>query len=200
MTAKLDVMATALKAWWTGITVKGAALQAVMEDEKRPFVSPQTKAIAILKLSTITPRGHDEVHWEESEDDPLTLDATVRGQRRLLVTCRVDSFSQVIAETALYYAERARTRLMMPKTRAALRAAGMALVETTPVVHLPFEVNERVFSRAAFDVAFSIVATETTEPVDAQDTIGTVEIRSNNLVGPDGSPISPQVETTVSEP
>jgi hypothetical protein len=197
MTIALKPAKVALRDWWSTVIINGAHMQAVFVDEKRPFVSPTTKAIAVMTVMAIAADGHDEIRWTTSGDE---LIPEVNGLRKITISCRVDSYSQNDDETAFYYAERGRSRLRLPRVQAALAAAGLALVQTTNTTPLPMQEQERAFSRAAFDATFAIVAIEREDLDQGQDTIGSVEMSSNQLLTNDGLPSETQINTVVTEP
>jgi len=198
----------AIMAWWTTIEIGGTPIQAVMVDSKQGgiFVKPEVRAIVKIDISAIRKIGQDETRFEMGID-PDELIPTINGNRVLTVSCRVDSFTQDDGNTAEHICEIARTRLMFPVILAALKSAGLALVDTFATVSLPFKVDDRVRSRAAFDVQFGIKAEET-DATNVQDTIGSVELQSDvddmlpltGLTNIDGTPASTQIDLTVTEP
>jgi hypothetical protein len=198
----------AILVWWQSISIGGAPIQARMVDAKSggDFIKPATRAIALIDVTSIRKIGQDETRFAPSGDN---LIPTINGNRVITFTCRVDSFTQDDGNTAEHICEIARTRLLFPVRSAALKAAGLALVDTFPTVSLPFKPRpeDRLLSRAAMDVQFAIAAEET-DSDNLQDTIGSVEIQSDiddtlpltGLTNIDGTPTSPQVNMTVSEP
>lgn len=176
----LSTIQAALIAWWTGF-----GMQCQMRDNPREFVRPiaatevagtVTGACAYLKVIAARARGVDEIRYTENGSDPLLVDPEVTGNRELTISCMVESYKDSPDRHAVYLCERARTRLRMPTVELAFQVAGIGVIEATPTVDLAYTADDRIYSRASFDLRVNVNASETD---DAADTIGTVVVTSD---------------------
>lgn len=153
--ATLDAALVAIAKTITGLD------QVVWENQKRPFVSPSTRAIALLSFGETLGIGRDEViqafdPTELSEEDILDGEGeftfTVAGVRRLPWRIKVESYEQGTIKTAWKYLEDARTALSWPSVLDALDAANVATVEVLGVLDLQVPKDERMVSMASLDI------------------------------------------------
>lgn len=177
----------ALLAWPTTM-----GLQSYLRDQAEPAIrmnnngdaSKITHAIASVKFLSTVSLGIDELRTAENALDDTLLDPTVTGHRVMTVSCQVKSIKANAPSHAFALAERLRTRLRMPSTISAFKAAGMSLVDATSVIDLSYEdENGRQIGLCGFDVRLNVAAAETDSTVG---TIGTVEL-SSNWRGEDGT-------------
>jgi hypothetical protein len=181
-----ELIDEALLAWPTAM-----GLQSYVRDQAEPAIrmsngGDNTKiaqAIASVKFISTSALGIDELRTAENDLDEDMLDPTVTGHRVMTVSCQVKSIRARAPSHAFALAERLRTRLRMPTTKAAFKAAGIALADATSITDLSYEdENGRVIGLAGFDVRLNVAAAETDSTLG---TIGTVEL-SSNWRGEDG--------------
>ncbi|KKN75985.1 hypothetical protein LCGC14_0375420 [marine sediment metagenome] len=183
---------TALKSWWEEV-----GIQTVVENEEQPFVDDVAGAICRLNFPAIRRTGHDEERLEgPNAEDPLLCDVTVNGLRVVNVSCTVDSYSHKANESAKFYAEKGRTAMRLRGVRNLLCGAGLAIIETLPILDAPFDQDDHIVSRAVLDVRFGIAVCVPDEPID---TIGSLALKSN-FTHADGSPTSVQIDETITLP
>lgn len=183
----------ALLGWWETI-----GIQTVVENEEQPYVDDVQGAICRINIPVIRRTGHDEVRFEEQDpvQDPPLCDVTINGLRVLNVSCMIDSYSQSANEHARFYAEQGRTNLRIRGVRNLLLGAGLALIETLPILNAPFDQEDHIVSRAVLDLTFGIAVCVPDEPID---TIGSLALESN-LLHADGSPAAVQIDETITIP
>ncbi len=89
--------------------------------------------------------------------------------------------------------------MRLPRVTDALSAAGVALVSTGACVDITNKLDDRVYSRASFDMVIAALAIDQEAISDGTvtGTIGSVEFASDNITDDGGQPLNPQVETTV---
>lgn len=129
---------------------------------------------AVLSIVAEAPVGVDEVRYSDGDAGGGKLSATVNGLRTFTLSCRVHTLSQQPTASARYYAGLWRLALRKPSVRAALRAAGMAVVEVLALQTLPTQTaEEQLVSGALIDVRLS--AAESASDT-AEDWIERVEL------------------------
>lgn len=160
MTTLADVRA-GLAALVASLTALPAAM-IVWEDQQRPFMDPSVRAIATLSFGPITPQGRDEVIsvWDANNPGAEYRD-TVKGIRTLPWRIKVESLEQTNDKTAQNYLERARTRLRLPDSIAALNAVSCSRQSTGQVIPVQEGVDKRIASIAVLDVLLNCALTET---------------------------------------
>ena len=199
----LAALETALKKWWKPILPLGTgatncALYA--GDGKQPMVNPTLKAQAFYSFTSLRRLGTEETSHTVSGVTGKLI-PSVNGVRTLGLTIRVDSYDQRAGYTAHTIAERARTRIALPKTLETLALAGYAVIDTGPILALPFSVDDRVMSRAAFEFKLGVLSIESDTDVDNErDQIDSTEIDSDTLDDTGGTPLDEQINLTVTRP
>lgn len=197
MSVNFQNLEDSLVYWWKDLLPKGASGAMLLPaDGKIPFVSPTLKAHAFYSLTSVVREHHENISYDV---DGVTgkLVPTISGMRHVVCSVRVDSYDQAAQKLAITLAERARTRLMLPRVVAFFREKGYSIQETRPVLSLPFPADDRIYSRAVFEVLFGYVSSETEASENASDRIDTIEIASNKLKGPDGNDAPQQISLTV---
>lgn len=152
-----------LLAWVAAITGINAAL-VVWVDQPRPFApSP----IALVEITSSQSIGTDQTVYDQ--DTTPTLDAdnvpgdlipAVTGMRQLVVQIAVEGDSLADGDVAHAYLERARRRMRWATHRASLRAANLALVNSTGVTTANYTSEDRRVSRAVLDVMLACAVDE----------------------------------------
>ena len=182
----------ALLEWW-----ETTGIQTAVVNEEQPFVDDVQGAIVRINYPAIRRTGHDEERIEgPNDDDPLLNDMTINGLRVINVSCVVDSYSEAPNEAARFFAEKGRTALRIRGVVNLLRKAGLALIETLPTLDAPFDQDDRIVSRAVFDLSFGIAVCIPDEP---QDTIGSLALKST-FTHADGSAAAVQIDETITLP
>jgi hypothetical protein len=105
----------------------------------------------VLNVAQSSAPWRDDVYVVNDEGDYVTY---LVGARDINVNVQVFSRSHLPTENARNFLEKARTALRKPKFESQLKGAGLALLETHPIVELDFSFDQRRESRAAFDVVF----------------------------------------------
>lgn len=144
----------ALKALIANLT----GLDAYFDDEPRDaLVNPDNGAIALLTLGTPVSIGWDERAQVLVQDpDPGgDIKDEWRGNRKVTLTIKIESYDQTPGRTALWYLEQVRNRLPFQSTRAALEAVRLALVSSGNSVNLPTARDDRQVSIAAMDLVLA---------------------------------------------
>jgi hypothetical protein len=102
------------------------------------------------------------------------IEQTVIGHGEITVSCQIFAFPTTGHLTARQALERAKLRLYLPTTRAALRVAGLALVQAGDTQDLTALLETSWQSRAAMDVRFNVVdsMTEKTGYIDTANVTG----------------------------
>lgn len=174
---------------------ESTGLQSAFQEEPRPFIDSSKGAIALLNILAIRSLGEDENRQSHDEDNDEILQVH-SGNRTMVVSVQVESYSQEPNESARAYLERARIRLKFDSIKLLFCDAGIAVIKAMPLVPLDYEVDERVRSRAGFDVEFAVAAIDTDDPIGY---IETVEVESS-ITREDGSPTSVQIDETITLP
>lgn len=174
----------ALVATLTGIEA------ACVRMENTPAVRHNGREALLSWVSTEAPGG-DDTRWAYTADaDPLQeMRVTVEGPRAATLQVSVETHNQAAGQTARVLAERTRTRLQWPSSRASLAAVGLALVRVADVRQLDYEVDSRTVSRALFEVRFN--GADAAEDEAARTSyIATVGVTAA-VTGPDGELVVP---------
>jgi hypothetical protein len=111
----------------------------------------------VLSFGPSTASDRDGV-YRINDGDNTTV--AIVGAREFTISVQVFSRSHAPHESARYFLERARTLLRAEKQKDILKAAGLVLFETHPIVDLDFIFQQRHESRAAFDVVLSALEVE----------------------------------------
>jgi len=172
-------------------------LQTIVEDEDRPFMDPSKGAMVIFSTPRFQQIGVDEIRYQNDPTDPLKLVPAVVGNRRMRISVKVESMSQEPNGSAMFYAERIRTRLKFPSVVDIMRDAGVALIESLPTVSAPYLIDDRMRARAVLDLSFAVASCDLDEPIE---TIGSLEIASDTLDDISGTPVSIQINKTLTLP
>jgi hypothetical protein len=144
-------IADALKAWF----LAGTGLDlVVLENEERPFVEPAWGYLVIDDAQSV---GTDSTYLVDrpGAEPGAPLVPMVSGLRIFTVHVYVESFSQRPEDFAVKHLERLRGALRFPRLMKMIREVGLALVDVSPTVVSDYAVDERVISRASFDVRFN---------------------------------------------
>ncbi len=192
----LTLLDTVLKTWWHDILPLGETITQTamrMRDGRQSQVSSVLKAAGYYSLGPIKVLGTEENTYT---DDPLNgkIVPVVTGIRTLSVSIFVDSYSQEPSKHALFLAERGRTRLALPKNLDFLAANGYSVIDRGSTISLPYVEDERMFSRAMFELRLGVLHVETeTLSTESKDWIDTVEITSDTLDDETETPVVPQL-------
>jgi hypothetical protein len=168
----LDAFVVAVKTWWKPILPirNTAAIDA--KNDRQGIVSPTLKAQANYNFTSIQTNGQHELSYETSlvTGDLIPV---VDEIKHLNVTFRVESYSQDPTKTAQFYCTRAQTRLKLPGILATFSGAGYAVNLVRPIIDLPFVVDQRSYSAAAFEIQFGVISSERVTEVSEE--VGTIE-------------------------
>jgi hypothetical protein len=181
----------AIKSWAALVT----GLPVVWENEARPTIIRTPGYVILGTPSDITPKGQDWVQTEVIGDE---LRPTVVGQRIFTVSFRVLTRSQLPAQSARYYTERARLSLKMPSVLATLQAAGLAVVRAEPTKQFDAPWDERMESIAAFELTLG-AAVALQDIGDDLGTIGSVLLSAETETDSGATPEPPDYTDFVVE-
>lgn len=142
--------------------------------------------------------GPNKIGWDVTTTDPETVARTISGPREITVSVSIETDDQTPGYTSTQYASNVVTRLQRKSILAALRAAEVALATIGKVIKADYASDDRMVSRCMFDVAFNIVENDT-DSTDAGDYVESLTFLSDDLIGEDGDPVTPQIDLTVTK-
>jgi hypothetical protein len=144
-------------------TITGlSAAACVFENAPRPIA----QAVALLSWVSRSGVGIDEASWTyEAAEDPIDeMTPTVEGPRYAVLQIAVEVYAdQRSGHNAASIAERARTRLMLPRVLDALAESSIAVATVGPATQADYTADGRMVSRSLFELRLNAtsVATDT---------------------------------------
>lgn len=137
-----------------------SAAACVFENAPRP-VAP---VVALLSWVSRAGVGIDETSWAyEAAEDPIDeMTPTVEGPRYAVLQIAVEVYAdQRSGHNAASIAERARTRLMLPRVLDALAESSIAVATVGPATQADYTADGRMVSRSLFELRLNATATAT---------------------------------------
>jgi hypothetical protein len=129
---------------------------------------------------------------------------TISGPRQFTWTIRCEADSQEDAAIASGYADKIRARLSRDSVRAALRAAGLAVVQVSKAQPVEFKFQGRDYSVVVLDVVMNAVENDRDDTSGSGNWIKTVDVASKKpnasegLIDVDGDPATSQISEVIS--
>ena len=145
-----------------------------------------------LSITVPAALGVDDIRYTETAGAPAGKELTrhICGNRTFTLNAKVDTFDHSEARAAWYYLERFRTLLFSSGLREKLRAVGVSLARTGPIVSLNRALGSRIVSSAALDVIMSAAVTLE----DCKETYIEKVLVSSNILDAEGNPISATIQ------
>jgi len=136
------------------------AAACVFENAPRP-IAP---AVALLSWVSRSGVGIDETSWTyEAAEDPLDeMTPTVEGPRYAVLQVAIEVYGdQRSGHNAASIAERARTRIMLPRVLDALADVSVSVATVGPATQADYTADGRMVSRSLFELRLNATATDT---------------------------------------
>jgi hypothetical protein len=129
------------------------------EDRERLMVDPEALALCMLRISSVAALGVDETRYTYTGDAAPASDTFPAqvGNRRPVLTVKVDAWSNDAKRRSRHILERIRTRLRRPSSRALLNQIDSSLVSITAIVASGRIEDNREYARAAMDVMLNAI-------------------------------------------
>jgi len=132
-----------------------AGFKASWEGRPQGFIKTPESTSLELKVRSIQDIGEDETRKIITKVNGVDTDVYAQlGNRRVILSVKVESYRNTNALWCFSTIERIRTRLRRPSSLAALDAINFALVNTGPSVPVPTARANREWSVASMDVTF----------------------------------------------
>lgn len=162
---------TVLKAWFAHVS--GISENDVSWDGEPIGMQSTTRAMLTLKSQGIGP-GVDELRYVD--DGAGNLNPEIVGNRRLVLSCRVETRDQSPEGKAQTYLDRVSVSIMVPTSREAFARAGVGYSRAENVISYESTSDMRALSVAVLDLhlngAVDVVFTDKSEQVGTIEKIG----------------------------
>jgi hypothetical protein len=134
-------------------------------------------------------------------DDPaVTTDpelVSIQGQRAFTWTLRAESANAAPDKMALVYLDRVRARLERTSIQPILQSANIAISQVMPAQEVRVVSQDRKIDAYAMDVIVLATENDADTTVDSGYVVETVHLQSDTVKDTDGTPVSPQIDETI---
>lgn len=131
----------------------------------QPFVSDVDRAIVKMKVFSLRGEGWDEKRYEYGPPGypPNVFVTTMRGNRTLVITFRVEAFDKDVEAAEIL--DRIRTQIIDDDPNMKLDAIRLAYSDSTQSTEINYTVDEHVVNSCQADFTFLAVAEQVTSVI-----------------------------------
>lgn len=151
-----------------------------------------------MNIKSIRGVGNDEIR-RTPVDQLSDNDVMVSGQRQITWTMTFESLSAADSDVAMLYADKVRGGLVLTSSGIALRAVGLSVASIEATQVLEFNSQAKPFTTAILDVQLNAVENLVDNSAGSGNWIQRAIVSSNELVGPDGEPVSNQMDEEITD-